>query len=83
MTYIQSLATFNRKLGFIELNRNVPSITDMYRKFTIVLDKVIVRVQKYDILKSNIILTLIQVHNITHIHCQEFCTIAGNTSRVV
>lgn len=56
MTYIQSLATFNRKLGFIELNRNVPSITDMYRKFTLVLDKVIVRVQKYDILKANIII---------------------------
>jgi hypothetical protein len=49
MTYLQSLASFNRKLSFVSAQRSksVIAVEDMYRKFNVVLDKVITRVHKY------------------------------------
>ena len=49
MAYLQLLSSFNRKMGFVSMQRakGATAIEDMYRKFNVVLDKVVARVHKY------------------------------------
>jgi hypothetical protein len=49
MAYLQLLASFNRKMGFVSLQRSkgAVAIEDMFRKFHVVLDRVVARVHKY------------------------------------
>eukprot|EP00026_Physarum_polycephalum_P001825 Phypoly_transcript_01828.p1 GENE.Phypoly_transcript_01828~~Phypoly_transcript_01828.p1 ORF type:complete len:905 (+),score=152.06 Phypoly_transcript_01828:389-3103(+) len=64
MAYLQLLSSFNRKMGFVSLQRSkgAVAVEDMFRKFNVVLDRVVTKVHKYIVNQTSTIKSFAQLH---------------------